>query len=158
YTADEVADQVVDALAWGFPTTCPIAETWTNMMDYADVDDGCPAMLGGLEVYDPMGCTTADGYTFQGAGGGWGSWQTVEDAEVYTFGLRVDGWIRDADQNTFAIGGQTSFVWTMNGDGISVDQELIGSYDYPAADDWLGAGLSSSFWMTATAPMGDDTS
>ncbi len=159
YSAEEAAYQMKEAVRFGLPSVVDLWGVWSEFLSHGDSE--CPG--GGseqtaLEVFDPMGCTAASGYWYQGVGGGGIGWTDSDGdsrPDMYLEMLKADGTMRSDDGATFRFGGDMSLFATGDMDYAVVSAALLGSYEYlEASAGWLTQGSSSALYMEGTREAG----
>lgn len=145
WNAAQVGDALGQAFGEGLPESGTVVAVFTELMSHADTD--CPNGGDSYGYSTPdASCTTEDGWVFYGSA-------PFERAEATEDGvLRQDYWMGQAsflitspDGDTLQGGGGLSLETQTLADGSgSWSSFLAGTWSYPPAPGWLGAGVSLS--------------
>ncbi|MSQ02588.1 MAG: hypothetical protein EXR71_11990 [Myxococcales bacterium] len=156
WTGEEAAVAMKEAVRFGMPTTSALVSTFRDMLSHGS--DECPGpgwQEGGLSYFPLDGCTSADGYWYQGVGGttlGWYDDDMDGVFDGFLQAMKTDGTMADPKGVLFTFGGQASFRYlgTPEGGG-TYEAEFLGSYRYEGSDElWLSAGTSTGMYVDGT--------
>ncbi len=156
WTADEAATAMKEAVRFGMPNSSTLVATFRDMLSHGS--DACPGpgwQQGGLSYFPVDGCTSDDGYWYQGVGGTTITWlDEDQDGRFDSFleGMKTDGTMRTPAGTLFTFGGAVNFEYagTPEGGG-TYEAEFLGTYKYEDADDlWLASGTSTGMYLDGT--------
>lgn len=159
-TADEVAERVALALADGLPLPQPVLADYRELLAHGDA--ACPGdtFAEGFQVIG--GCTTAEGYTYQGAAGLQvddrrtvaedGSW--TGEASVLT--APADYVITRPDGTRLQAGGTLSIRVARDAGGDRWSAAILGTWQDDGLPGWLGDGYSGALTVEGSEPPGGE--
>lgn len=148
-TAAEVGAEIERAFARGYPRPQDVVADYLRMLTFAD--DTCPAAATfNYGFVDLEGCTTAEGYLFQGAAG-----LLIEDERVYadtgfwsgTYYIQTqpaDYAIYRPDGTSLQAGGIFSLKMQADGTSLAYWCHMTGTYEDGASETWLREGFSGN--------------
>lgn len=158
WTAEQAAVAMMDAVIYGMPASSPLVTTFRDMLSHGS--DECPGPgweVGGLTYFPVAGCTSTDGYWYQGVGGTTFSWEDFDSNGQYDGFLqemKTDGSMRDPAGLVFTFGGLIAFQYLGTPEeGGTYEAEFLGTYRYEGSDEmWLRLGTSTAMYLSGTFP------
>lgn len=150
-TAADIERDLNEALGLGLPTMGEVLSSYYALL--AQGDATCPgsARPGGFEVFGT--CTAESGLVFSGVSSIEETDERTFEGETWTAG---EYWIRTSpadytitrpDGTALEAGGFIQFRRELSGGVSNWDVDIEGSWRDSAADNWLGAGISSAVRM-----------
>jgi hypothetical protein len=147
-TADDVAAALSEAVRFGVPSFVGWRKAWDEAMAHAE--DTCPEgyqTTGLFEVYDPLGCTTSEGWTYSGVGGSGGAWDL--ESNSFRAAWKVDLWVANPEDQKLSAGGHGESTMEFDGEQeMTFQSEMYGTYGWEASQSWLHDGVSVAYEAT----------
>lgn len=165
-STEDLVEQIEGIFRQGVPQPFLLRDTYLSLMRAGDAD--CPGADATDIVNPPVplsGCESSTGYFYAGAATYLEKDDMVETEEGTWVGLLgmemplADFQIVTPEGDTFGVGGTFSYTGTRSSMGEETwIGRLKGSWIYPPAGGWLGAGVSMVFTYEGSANATDGSS